>query len=368
MSAAVVGRFTVEQRESIRGALARAGMEAKKAVDGPGARRLLVDPSCVPPHLVLVDSAMAELGPLVVWIREQAHLFGVLIVAVVPDGSGGSFADAIALGCDDVVVQGDLGAITRRAATLHTYDPNARPPATQGRALLAHPGDSRRRTLGRVLRLAGFDVAFAQSTEELVAACLAEPPALLVLSDTMPDGASKTLSAVRAACGSAALPCVVVASQRGRSGRAPRTAVVLESAPPDHLLFVVNELLHPGLEEVRQSRRVIWDALCAYRPAGQLEPALGLTYNLSYEGLYVRTLDPPRRGASLWFELRPPHSGAAVHLRGNVVWVRQMDGRPGGITPPGFGVRIDERACPPADLEHYRESYEGLITERRLVA
>ncbi|HJL16548.1 MAG TPA: PilZ domain-containing protein [Sandaracinaceae bacterium LLY-WYZ-13_1] len=375
MSAVVIGRFTPEQSEAIRSALSRAGMERRAVEDGDRARHVLSDPSMPPPHLVLVDAAMIELEPLMAWIRGQGRLFGAMVVAVVPAPSDHAFSEVVAAGCDDVVLQGDLGALTRRAAVLHDYDATARPPATQGKAIVAHPSVHRRRVLGRTLRLAGFDVAFAEREEEVERHCEDDAtPALVVAAESLPpSGGLRAVIAARQTSGQASLPSVVVGTERelremGPTDELNRVAVVDEQAPPDNLLFVANELLRPGVRNLRASQRVLWDALCAFRPAGQLHPVLGLTYNLSREGLYVRTLDPPPRGSDLWFELRPPESGEAVHLRGTVVWVRSVQNGPGGAAPPGFGVRIDAEACPPADLARYRECYEGLLEVPRLVA
>jgi CheY-like chemotaxis protein len=356
-------------------ALSRASMAQRTVPDGDHARLLLADASEPPPPLILVDATMVELEPLMTWIRGRAHLFGAMVVAIVPSPSDHSFAEAVAAGCDDVVVQGDLGAITRRAAVLERYDATARPPTSQGRAVVAHPSVHRRRVLGRTLRLAGFDVLFAESEHEVERHAAAdEPPALVVAAESLPpSGALRAVIAARQVADAGAVPGVIVGTERelrevGPVEELARLAMVAEHAPPDHLLFVANELLRPGVRNLRASRRVLWDALCAFRPAGRLHPVLGLTYNLSREGLYVRTLDPPPRGTTLWFELRPPHSGDAVHLRGEVVWVRHVDRGPGGAAPPGFGVRVDVEACPPADLAHYQECYEGLVEAPRLVA
>lgn len=373
MSVVVIGRFSVEQTEALRLALARAGATPRMTSDGPSARRVLKEPHAPPASLVIVDAAMTELEPLMTWLRSDAALMGTIVVAVVPAASDRAFADAHALGCDDVVVQGDLGAVTRRAAALASYDPTQRPVASQGCAIVAHPNEHRRRLLGRTLRLAGFEVCFAERTGELTGSCASEAT-LLVAAESLAGGALECVSAARRVTGKPSLPSIVLAGSDELAAIEARmdgndcVAAVDEQAPPDHLLFVANELLRPGVRDVRASPRVLNDALCAFRPAGQLGPVLGLTYNLSREGLYVRTLDPPPTGTTLWFELRPPGSRDVVHLRGTVVWVRSIERGPGGAAPPGFGVRIVTDACPPADLHRYQRAYEQLVETPRMVA
>lgn len=371
MSVVVVGRFTPEQSEALRLAVARAGATARMTSDGPSARRALKDPMAEPARLVIVDAAMTELEPLMTWLRTDPVLMGTLVVAIVPAPSDRAFADAHAAGCDDVVAQGDLGAITRRAAAVAAYDPTSRPAASQGRAIVAHPSDHKRRLLGRTLRLAGFEVCFAERADEL--AC-AKEPALLVAADAMPGGALECIATARQLTGQPSLPSIALGasdelpSLEQRADALERVAAVHEQAPPDHLLFVANELLRPGVRNLRASERVLYDALCAFRPAGQLAPVMGLTYNLSREGLYVRTLDAPEPGSTLWFELRPPGERQIVHLRGTVVWVRSVAHGPGGVAPFGFGVRIAADACPPVDLRRYQSAYAQLVEAPRMVA
>ncbi|MFK7986246.1 MAG: PilZ domain-containing protein [Sandaracinaceae bacterium] len=357
----IVGRFSAEQGEAVRMALSRAGHRPRFVGDGTSARRILGGRGPVP-GLVLVDVAMVEIEPLLTWIRGRAELFGAMVVAVAPKASDGVFREAVAAGCDDVVTLGDTGAITRRAAKLIHYDPQQRPPVTQGRAVVVHPSVQARRLLGRTLRLAGFDVGFAETEVEL-ASCMERGPVELVVAACCGEpAAAASIEAARRLSGVPDLPCVLVGNpSKVRRDEAlnglERIGVVREHAAPDTLLFVANELLRPGVKELRSSPRVLADQLCSFRVAGELEPAFGLTYNLSGNGLYVRTLDPPKRGARIWFELRPPHESSAVHLRGTVVWVRSVENGPGGAAPPGFGIRIDDRDCPPTDLAHYRATY-----------
>ncbi|MGE0784932.1 MAG: PilZ domain-containing protein [Sandaracinaceae bacterium] len=370
MSALIIGRFTPEQSEAIRMALARAGMERRTALDIASAK---IELARQLPRLVFVDAAMIDVEELCRYVRGDAHLFGLMVVAIVPAPNDGSFKEAVAAGCDDVLPQGDLGGITRRAAALAHYDPTLRPPSDQGIAIVAHPEDHARRALGRTLRLGGFDVRFAKHGDEL-AHMLDPKPDLFVAAESLPPaGALHGIITLRSALRGEPVPSAIVASAReinelGEADELRRVAVIADSAPKDHVLFVANELLRPGVRNLRSSRRVLWDSMCAFRKAGQLHPVLGLSYNLSADGMYIRTLDPPARGSELWFELRPPHSTHAVHLRGQVVWVKPIGHGPGGLSPAGFGVHIDEHACPPADLAHYQECYGLLVEAPRLVA
>jgi CheY-like chemotaxis protein len=347
----------------------RAGTRASFCWDAEEAQAMLADASFPVPRCIVVDGASAGLERLVYWLRGEARLFPVPVVVQAQAPSDASFLRAHALGADDVVLRGDVGGITRRLANLAEFDPAARPPLTQGAAVVAHADEPRRRVLGRILRQAGFSVSFAESGDDLVR-CMrgmaAAPPSLLVVDSALPGGGSDAAGRVRSVAGGETTPVVLMgpenalAELHAQAEAMGSAAVASEAAPADTLLFLANELLRPDVKDARASTRVLYGAICGFRPAGSLEPVYGLTYNISREGLYVRTLDPPRPGSTVWFEVRPPQHEGVVHLRGKVVWCRGMRS-PGGAAPAGFGLRIVDEACPPPDLAAYVGGYERLL-------
>jgi len=359
----VVGRFDEHAREDFRLSAKRAFADARFCTTVKEAPSMLHGSS---PTAIFLDGAARGVEEFVDWVRAQAHLFSVPVVMLVPVPNDHAYNEAHAMGADDVLLGGDSGGITRRLANLRDFDPAYRPRQTQGRALLGYPDGGRRRVLGRVLRQGGFDVSFASDVEELErVAGQGEAPSLLVAKDDLPTGGA--FGAVRAIRGRGMgdVPLVALAGSASAPGmrleaeQVGSAVVGSDWAPPDHLLFLANELMRPGVKDIRASERMLFGAICAFRKAGELEPVYGLTYNISREGLYVRTLDPPVNGTEIWFEMRPPHSPRAVHLRGEAVWSKGLD-MPGGAAPPGFGMRINEDACPPGDLRAYHEAYEAM--------
>ncbi|MEM6957979.1 MAG: PilZ domain-containing protein [Myxococcota bacterium] len=301
------------------------------------------------PRAVFIEQSQDVAG-FVAWMRGQGALFNVPIIAVVPAAAEQRFVSAHRAGADDAIVDADDGGITRRLANLAEFDPAARP-ETRDACVIVGP-ESRRRIVGRIMRQAGFELRFAQDDDEVRRQA---EGATMIIAEGVEDAAWLH---------SAERPSTILLVDDERlsalRGCYERCSVGDRLAPPDHLLFQTNELLRPDVSNVRASKRVLHSALCTFRPSGTLEPAYGLTYNFSREGLYVRTLDPPARGQSLWLELRPPFQRDAVHLRGEVVWATGPT-RPGGTTPPGFGLRLLEEACPPCDLKVFRAGYEELV-------
>ncbi len=356
MHTLIVGVASAERREAFVRAADRAGYQAhfvpscQKAQwflkDGPVPRAIFIHHEC-------------NVRGFVAWVRGQAALFTVPVIAMVPAAGEQRFHSSHCAGADDAIVGNDSGAVTRRLANLTAFDPAQRPETNQGRCVIAFADESRRRVLGRLVRQAGFEVLFASNASEIAETA----PANLIVADAVLPGGDH-FGWMREKKG---VPSIVLAeADQVRSLRQQlrdeRCAVGEIVEPPDHLLFQANELLRPEVANVRASRRVLHGTICTYRAAGTLEPAYALTYNLSREGLYVRTLDPPARDQSLWLEVRLPYRRGAVHLRGTVVWSTGLH-RPGGTTPPGFGLRLQEADSPSGDLAAYRGAYEDLLAD-----
>jgi DNA-binding response OmpR family regulator len=317
-----------------------------------------MDESLVPQCVLATPSGIPELNRS---LRQRAESSSTPLVALVERLSGQQILDLYALGADDVVASHDLGGLTRRLSALSSFDPKARTALTKGNCLLALPDPYRRQLLGRVLRQAGFDVSFAADAREAQRIAEEQPPKVVVAAEDLPpEGGGAALRAL-AKDWLGTMPAVFLASVEASEPRESGWPVVRADAPPDDLLFVLNELLAPReLVESRASRRLLCTTPCTFRAAGDLEPRLGITYNISREGLYVRTFDAPARGP-VWLELRPPRSATACHLRGEVVWIRALATGAHGAAPPGFGVRLSLEESPPLDFALYEKAYEALL-------
>jgi CheY-like chemotaxis protein len=371
MPAVVVGQFGQETLDAIRRAVQQGHKSAQIYRTVDEAREALSAATFMP-RCVFLESRTTGRASFIGWMRGDARLFSVPIIVMVPPLDDPAFEEAQALGADDVIGLGDTDGIRRRLVNLADFDPDSRPPISEGIAIVAHPEMVRRRILGRALRQAGFDLTFAADATELAATIAGRmAPRIVVLARNLPpSGAFDTVTQVRSATHTPQLPAIVLASagdrDRGLEDARGLSAVVITSevASPQDLVFLANDLLRPDFREMRGAPRLLYGTLCAFRLAGELKAVYGVTYNVSRDGMYVRTLDPPPAGADLWFELRPPSSEAVVHLRGHAIWASKYGGS--GGSPPGFGLRIAPEACPPWDLQAYWEQYHRLVADSQL--
>jgi len=371
MTTFVVAKLAEYEQSEVRTALDRAGRKCEFFESAESAKVRMESGDT--PWGVIIQPGALDADSLVSWIRGQGRLFSVPVVAMVDNPSDRAFHQAHAFGADDVIVRGDVGGITRRFANLANLDLTARPPVTQGTALIVHPVGEQRVLLGRILRHAGFDIRFEDGSASITSDLLGhEVPALCVAHEAArPDRLSEELQNLRNQTDGGRVPLILLgddeASLQERARAIGDAAVGQEGSPPDHLLFLANELLRVELTNLRASDRMLHGVMCAFRPAGELHPVYGLTYNVSREGLFVRTLDAPPPGTKIWFEMRPYGAQQAVHLRGEVSWRCGLHSA-GGAAPPGFGMKILAAYCPPGDLAEYHDAYEELRKRQNIFA
>jgi len=360
MTLAVVARAASERHSELRGWIERAGDDCRFFQSGEE----LKDAATRATNRIrgiFFDAALAEPN-FVASLRKVPSLVDLPIVALVDGITHRAFTDALHLGADDVVAVYDRFGVVRRATLLAAYEPGSWAPPRQGRVAVIHPAEHRRQALGRTMRFGGFDVLFAADAAEVIARGSAAIQLAFIAQGEAGANAAEIIARLRAAAGNPDLPVVLLAADdEDRNGPAAiaslsRVAYVIDEAPVDRLLFVANELLRPEVRDVRSSARLLLNTLCAFRPAGEFASTYGLTYNVSFDGVFVRTLDPQPREATVWLELRPRDDAPVVHLRARVVWVRDI--KAALPAPPGFGARIIEDASPKADLELYRTIYD----------
>ena len=314
------------------------------------------------PKCIFVDGDTAELEATTAWVREDPFLFPTPVIAMVSELCDISFVLAHRKGADDVILRSNIEGVTRRIANLQAFDARARPPVSRCKVLISHHVDEHRRLLGRVLRLASFDVHFAVDADEIVESMRSDAgPDLVVVSESILP-VSRIDEARHAADAVGTRFVVVSPTSSARitvDTELLRVAMMSESAPHDHLLFVTNDLLRGGCRTMRKSPRYLFDTICGFRPEDSFPSEYGLTYNLSETGIYIRTLDPPEKGQAVRLELKPPGSATPVQLVGTTVWVTTACASV-RATPPGFGLQLDEGRSPARDLELYREGYRVL--------
>lgn len=293
------------------------------------------------PRVVLVHDSSENAARVCEVARSKLERAAVPIISVARELDDLIFQEVFSWGGDDAVGLNSLRPLLSRIRAL-PIDPKFSPPAPRGRAVVADPVRSRRLVRAHVLRNAGYTVNFAVSKEDAIARC--SDADLVILDSDLDDGLTlvdecselhpQTRFVVLCA------PRQIAISSQRFAARS-NVAVADSFAPPENVLFIVNDLARGGFSDQRSSRRLLYGTKVAFRPEGRDEDEVGFSYNISADGLYVRTLAPPP-SEYVWLELQPPRSDRRVRMEGRVAWRRPFGPSYHATVPPGFGVQISD--------------------------
>lgn len=293
------------------------------------------------PRAIIIDSSVSRALTLCVMARAKPALADIPILGLVPAVDDLSFARWLVAGADDVVPVTAPSRIADRIGNV-PLEGSLRPQASRGMAVVSHADPSRCDVVGRVLSQAGFDVRFALDAAKLCEYA-SEPDVQLVVASTAIGEPASLIERVR---GTASLPAWVVADPALEPWAYPRPfgdrerAVIMSArSQPDAVLFASNALLSASGLRARRSTRVLFGAVVSFRRPEQVGAELGYSFNLSENGLFVRTLAPPPLGPVM-LELTPPGSTVRHSFEGEVVWRRPFANPSLATAPPGFGARF----------------------------
>lgn len=300
--------------------------------------------------------------------RMESRLSLVPIFSVASEASDLAFAELFVWGGDDLVAAPSSQPIVRRLRAL--LGQQARSGSSAGhaaarasrRAVVAGSDATWRTVVGRALYTGGFAVRFATGADTLREECSHGDVQVVVAADDLePGGAAGVLSTFRAEGSNTAWVLVAppkrMAAAHAAAKASTRASVADGFAPPENVLFLVNELLAARGVDKRASPRLLYGTAVSFRPAGREEDEIGYSYNVSAGGLYVRTTAPLDPGQEVWLEMWPPRAERRVRLAGTVAWKRPIRPAGGATVPAGFGAQVTHGLS--GDLERWRTGYDA---------
>jgi len=311
------------------------------------------------PPLAIVLSAERGAGlAACASVRSSLRFAGTPIIAMGGGRGSLSFLELFHAGGDDIVAA-DAPSLTRRLRTACAValPQESAMPGVDAHVVVAAQSSQWQTMVARAFSNAGVATKFVTSAEDAIAAARGAK-AVVAAADLGPGG---VLEAVRAARQAGSLtPWVVVAPPKqmpeiaSAVGALGSVAVIDGFAPPENALFVANELASRSTSELRSATRVLYGTSVSFRAAGRDDDdEVGFTYNVSSNGLFVRTLAPLEAGDDVWLELCAPRSSRRLRLIGRAVWRRRFGPNENATVPAGFGVHIVEGLG--SDLERWRD-------------
>jgi ActR/RegA family two-component response regulator len=298
------------------------------------------------------------------YLRSQSRLAQVPLFGVADELSDLAFTELFVWGGDDLVGLSSALPLTRRLRALRGSGERAGGALSSEKqqAVVAGHDLTWRTIMGRALSNGGFSVRFAVSAEGLLSEALNESASVAVVADDLEEGgAHPVLAAVRERGSKAACILVVPPKRMALATAALRPlghmSVADGFAPPENVLFLVNELLASRGVDKRASARLLYGTAVAFRQAGRDTDEIGFSYNVSAGGLYIRTLAPLEPGQEAWLEMWPPRSERRVRVSGTVAWRRPFGNLGRATVPAGFGLSIAEGLA--GDFDRWRAGYDA---------
>jgi CheY-like chemotaxis protein len=313
-----------------------------------------------PPLMCVVSMRGEDAFETCARVRDNPRFAGTPIVMLGDTRGGISFTELFHAGGDDIAsaTSPDLFARRVRAACRPNAPRGSTMPTTDAYAVIAGQSPKWQAAVARAFSNAGVPTKFVSTAAEAIEAAR-YAKAVIANEDLAPRGAMSVVADARAA--GTQTPWVVVAAPKrmaeiaATAGTIERVAVIDAFAPPENALFVANELASKmaGAEN-RASTRLLYGESVLFRVAGRdEEDDVGFTYNVSNDGLFVRTLAPLEAGTQVWLELCAPRSSRRVRLTGKVAWQRHFGPNENATVPAGFGVHITDGLA--SDLDLWRE-------------
>lgn len=346
MLAIVVGKLGAEQREAVQTAATRAGVTQVICASNAQEAATVVASLSETPRCFLA-AQLQDVDDIAGMVNGNAALHGVPTLFLSTHPNASVYREAYGRGAEDMVVATDVGGLVRRLANLREYDPSIRPVANRGRALIASEDVTNRSVVGRALRKAGFEISFAGGETDLaVPAAESELPDFVVATSAL----LPAVEAAGIARGQEGVPTMVLGEHAARPTGRPDIG---------QLLFWVDQNVGARGRNQRRSPRIMCSVMCTFRGPESFEPTYAVTHDISGEGLYIRTLDPPRPQTEIWIELREA-GGRLMQVRGEVVWCRSPS-QAGGSAPIGFGVSLLLETTPGRDYARYVQFYNEVL-------
>ena len=356
-----LGKLDPDRRRSLSAIAQASKLELANVESTPAALSWLEHNE---PSLVAFDTRVSRADKVCEKVRARTALAGVPLIALTSE-IGDVFVEKLySMGADDVIPAEQNAALLARLKALPLGEPpesmNAR-----GRAVVCDPDKARGAVFGRVLSNAGYDVKLA--LDDVAVKYFSQQTDVRLMVAGAELGVTRGIIEQSRKKGSEAVWVITaqrkeITKVRERLEGLDNVSVMGAYLPPESVLFSSNEMLSGSNKAARESPRLLYGTCVWFRGAGEDDDELGLSYNISSGGLFVRTLLPPPE-EQVWLELRPPRQKRRVRLVGRIAWRRGFDLASMAAAPPGFGVEIRDGLG--EDRQLFLDGYHTLIETPR---
>lgn len=338
--------FESEMTSMISEALFFAGTEPVKFLDVTSFTKSF---KLEPPTLIVLPLSAAEQLDLHVILGSDERFDKVAVLVAVDDPHEPGLRTTLENCALDYFLTSQPYHLKRLALAVMSRNPWSEASTTSGRLLLAEPDLERRIGLARAMRIALFDVAFADTTEDLVERLSGEEShSIVVANQTI--ASRETFQECFRNPSLKRVPWIVYDGREilanTEQGK-PDVLVPVGSNPnPDSVLFQVQDILKKPLKDLRKSRRMPLFTPVRFQVDTLRDAVWAYTRDISLNGIFIRTIAPPPPETMITVSFRAPTAEGRVQVGARVAWRKDYGSETDPMKPAGMGIQFTRVSAP----------------------
>jgi hypothetical protein len=338
--------FEAEMTSMISEALFFAGAEPIKFQDVTSFTKSF---KLAPPSLIVLPLAAAEQLDLHVILGSDERFDKVAVLVAVDDPYEPGLRGTLENCALDYFLTSQPYHLKRLALAVMSRNPWSEAPTTSGRLLLAEADLERRIGLARAMRIAQFDVAFADDTEDLVKRLSGEESHSIVVANQI-IASRETFQDCFKNPDLRRVPWIVYDNREilanTEKGK-PDALVSIGTDPnPDTVLFHVQDILKKPLKDLRKSRRMPMFTPVRFQVDTLRDAVWSFTRDISLNGIFIRTIAPPPPETMVTVSFRAPTAEGKVQVGARVAWRKDYGSETDPMKPSGMGIQFTRVSAP----------------------
>jgi CheY-like chemotaxis protein len=299
-----------------------------------------------PPHIMVMSMEVLEMLDFQIMVGSDPQFDKMALIVGVRDVFSAMLRKMLETCAADYFLMSQPYHLKRLAMAILAKNPWSEVPSSSGRLLVADANLERRIAMARSLRMAKFDVEFAESAEDLHEKIGKDHSYRMIIS-AMNVGMEDAIAIFRDSYGKPDFKKVpwLIYETSGLLANVqkedPKKLVMLShELSPETLSFHVQGILSSPMKDLRKSERLPYFAPVRFTIERINEEIWGYCTDISENGLYVRTLIPPPGDAMLTISFKAPTAEGMVQMGARVAWRKEYGDSSHPSKLPGFGLEF----------------------------
>lgn len=305
-----------------------------------------------PPDIMVMSLEALEMLDFQIMVGSDSQFDDMAILLGVRDVFSPRLRNILETCAMDYFLASQPYHLKRLAMAVMATNPWSEVPTISGKLLLADGNLERRIAIARSLRIAKFDVEFAQSPDDLREKIVREHNYRMILS-SLNIGVEDAIAIFRNVFEKAdtkKVPWLIYETNNilaNVKGDSPKELVKIGGdLSPETISFHVQSILSTPLKELRKSERLPFFTPVKFIIERIREEIWGFSTDISENGIYIRTLIPPPPDTMLTISFKAPTAEGMVQVGARVAWRKEYGDKSCPSKLPGFGIQFARVAAP----------------------